>query len=328
MKCGQIQKMLPACLDGILSKTENALVEKHLEACDSCAATFREYQQARQLIRSLEEEEAPPGFAKRVIARIEEEEGKKAGILRKLFYPLYIKVPIQAVVTIGVAVLAIQTYRSVEPGKETSPQYEITVPSGQGERPGKEEDRQKEAVRPTKKPLPASEVVPKTGEGKTTDAMTSPPPAAAPPVETRLREEKAMTPPAQIPGSAAAPADAEKKEFAGAGKKAKKEARTAVPGPFPETPSLQKGAEIGLTLQAGDPVLAGEKLQIILQQMGGSRIARTRLGEEEIVTADLNPQRLSEFLERLPEFGELRGKPLLPQFDAASVSLRIEIFKK
>ncbi|MBP1712144.1 MAG: hypothetical protein H6Q42_347 [Deltaproteobacteria bacterium] len=328
MKCGQIQKMLPACLDGILSKTENALVEKHLEACDSCRAAFGEYQHARQLIRNLEAVEPPPGFAQRVMARIEEEEGKKAGILRKLFYPLHIKVPIQAVVTIGVAVLAIQAYRSVEPRKETSPQFEITASSGQREEPAKEEDRQKEAVRPAKKQLPTSDVIPKTGEGIKRDAMTIPPPASAPPVETRLREEKATVPPAQIPGSAAAPREAEKAEFAAAGKKVKMEAKTTVPGPSPKAASLQKKTEIGLTLQAVNPASAGEKVQAILQEIRGERIERIRLGEKEIVTADLNPRRVPELVGHLNTIGEMKEKPRLSQFTSASISIRIEIFKK
>ena len=327
MKCGQIQKMLPACLDGILSKTENALVEKHLGACDSCRAAFGEYQHARQLIRNLEAVEPPPGFAQRVMARIEEEEGKKAGILRKLFYPLHIKVPIQAVAMVAVAVLAIQAYRSVEPQKQTAPQTEITAAPASREEKGKKEDRQEEAVQPAKRTLPTSEEAPKTAEGITKDSMTSPPPASAPPVETRLREEKATAPPSQISGSASAPREAEKAEFAAA-RKSKMEAKIEAAGPSPEAASLQKKAEVGLTLQAVNPVLASEKAQTILQEMGGSRLGRTRMGEKEIVTADLNPQKLPELIGHLKEFGELNRKPLLSQFTAASVSIRIEISPK
>jgi len=85
---------------------------------------------------------------------------------------------------------------------------------------------------------------------------------------------------------------------------------------------------VGLTLQAVNPVLASEKAQTILQEMGGSRIGRTRLGEEEIVTADLNPEKIPELIGRLKELGEVMGKPLLSQFTAASVSIRIEISPK
>lgn len=292
MKCGQIQKMLPACLDGILSKTETALVENHLAACDSCRASFKEYQRARQRLKKLEEVEPPPGFAQKIMARIEQEEGKKGGLLRKLFYPLHIKVPIQAVAMVVIAVLAIQTYRSVEPQKQTAPPDAITAVPGPKEEPARKEDRQQEAALPAKKTLPTSE-------------------------ET-----------AKAPASAAAPREAERAEVAAGGKKAKMEAKTAVSAPSPEAASLQKGAGVGLALRVAEVASTGEKVQTILQEMGGSRIERTRLGEDEIVTADLNPQRLPEFLDRLKALGEMPEKPRVSKPTVPSVSVRIEIFKK
>jgi len=292
MKCGQIQKMLPACLDGILSKTETAFVENHLTACDSCRASFKEYQQARQRLKKLEEVEPPLGFAQKIMARIEQEEEKKTGLLRKLFYPLHIKVPIQAVAMVVIAVLAIQTYRSVELQKQTAPPDAITAVPGPKEEPERKEDRQQEAALPAEKPLPTSEEV------------------------------------AKAPASAAPPREAERAELAAGGKKAKREAKTAVSAPSPEAASLQKGAGVGLALRVAEVASTGEKVQTILQEMGGSRIERTRLGEDEIVTADLNPQRLPEFLDRLKSLGEIREKPRVSKPTATSVSVRIEIFKK
>ena len=327
MKCGQIQKMLPACLDGILSKTETALVEKHLAVCDSCRASFQEYQQARQLVKKLEEVEPPRGFAEKIMARIEQEENKKGGILRKLFYPLHIKVPVQAVAAVVIAVLAIQTYRSVEPQKQTAPPDAITAVPGPKEELARKDRRQQEASLPAKKTLPTSEEAAKTGKEMIKDSMTSPLPARIPPAETQLREKKSP-PPSQVPASAAAPREAERAELAAGGKKAKMEAKPAVSAPSPEAASLQKGAGVGLALRVAEVASTGKKVQTILQEMGGSRIERTLLGEDEIVTADLNPQRLPEFLERLKSLGEMPEKPRVSKPTAASVSIRIEIFKK
>jgi len=329
MKCAQIQKMLPAFLDGVLSKTENALVQKHLEACDSCRTAFEEYQDGQRLIQDLDPVEPPPGFAQKIMARLEEEEEKKGGILRKLFYPLHIKIPIQTVVTVTIAVLAIQAYRSVEPRKDTPSQIEITAPSEPRERAALEKDLPKEAVPPAEKPLPPLQVTPREREGVSRDAVTTPPPASAPRAATRLREEEAMARPPQDPGSAAAPKDTGKAEIGAAGQRAKMEAKTSVPAPSRESVSLEKRAkQVGLTLHAVNPTLAGERIRLILQEMGGSHIVRTRLGEEEIVTADLNPQRFAEFIERLNDFAEMKGQPLPPQSPASSVSIRIRIIKR
>jgi hypothetical protein len=327
MRCGQIQKMLPACIDGILSKTETALVEKHLVVCGSCRASFQEYQQARQLVKKLEEVEPPRGFAEKIMARIEQEENKKGGILRKLFYPLHIKVPVQAVAAVVIAVLAIQTYRSVDPQKQTAPPDAITAVPGPREDLDRKEEKRQEASLPAKKTLPTSEEAVKTGEGTIKDSMTGPLPARIPPAETQARG-KASSPPSQVPASATAPKEAERAELAAGGKKAKMEAKPAVSAPFPEAASLQKGAGAELALRVAEVASTGEKVQTILQEMGGSRIERTRLGEDEIVTADLNPQRLSEFLDRLKSLGEMSEKPRVSKPTAASVSIRIEIFRK
>jgi hypothetical protein len=49
------------------------------------------------------------------MSRVIEEAAQKHGILRRLFYPLHIKVPIQALATLLVAVLAIYVYQTGDP---------------------------------------------------------------------------------------------------------------------------------------------------------------------------------------------------------------------
>ncbi len=66
-------------------------------------------------MQGLEEVEPPPFFEQRIMSRVREEAGQKQGILRKLFYPLHIKIPIQALATLLVAVLAFYVYQKGEP---------------------------------------------------------------------------------------------------------------------------------------------------------------------------------------------------------------------
>ena len=70
-------------------------------------------------MHGLEEVEPPPFFEQRIMSRVREEAGRKQGILRRLFYPLHIKVPIQALATILVAVLAFYVYQTGRSGNET-----------------------------------------------------------------------------------------------------------------------------------------------------------------------------------------------------------------
>ncbi len=128
MECGQIQKRMPAYVDGMDSPEERRLIDQHLPSCPSCRKALEEYQKIRERLLSLEEVEPPPGFAQRILAQVEEGE-TKGGILKKLFYPLHVKIPIQAIATIVIAVLAIQVYRSLEPQKAAVQQYGVTVPA-------------------------------------------------------------------------------------------------------------------------------------------------------------------------------------------------------
>lgn len=327
MKCDLVQKMLPAFLEGVLSKTENALVENHMSSCDACRAAFEEYRYTRQLIGRLEEVEPPPGFAQKVMARVEEEERKRGGILRKLFYPLYIKVPLQAVAVVAVAVLAIQAYRAVEPPKQTDPQTAITAAPQPKEDSGKKEDRRDEPARPAKMApaIPVQEA--RIGEGAAKDTPASPPPAPGPPAETRLRK-KESAPLSETPAGPVAAREAEKTEASAAGKKAEMEMKAAAPAPSREAASLQRIAPIGVTLQTEDPASAGEKVQSLLRESGGSRIEVNRLGENQIVTAEMDPEKLPLLLDLLRSLGQMSDPPRSAKPAAPLVSIRIEIFRR
>ena len=63
----------------------------------------------------LGEVEPPPFLEQRIMSRIREEAGQKKGLLRRLFYPLHIKVPIQALASILIAVIGFYVYQTGEP---------------------------------------------------------------------------------------------------------------------------------------------------------------------------------------------------------------------
>jgi hypothetical protein len=110
--------MLPAYLEEILSSEEKSNITGHLAACPRCRRALAGLKRADTLLHGLEEVEPPLFFEQRIMARVREEAGQKQGIsriLRRLFYPLHIKVPVQAVAMLLVAVFAIHVYRTGEP---------------------------------------------------------------------------------------------------------------------------------------------------------------------------------------------------------------------
>jgi hypothetical protein len=114
MRCSEIEKRLPAYMEELLSSEERKMVTGHLASCSSCSRALAGLKKAEQLVRDLKEVEPPPFFEQQIMSRVREEAGRKRGILRRLFYPLYIKVPIQALATLLVAVIAIHIYQAGE----------------------------------------------------------------------------------------------------------------------------------------------------------------------------------------------------------------------
>jgi hypothetical protein len=114
MNCENIKELLNAYIDNLLSEKEMGTVQAHIASCPSCKEELDELTQAVNLVRGLDRVVPPPWFSEQVMKNIRKEE-KGKGIISRLFYPLYIKLPVQAFATIVIAVLAIYIYRTTGP---------------------------------------------------------------------------------------------------------------------------------------------------------------------------------------------------------------------
>ena len=115
MECKGIRERLSAYLEGAASLEEKSLIEHHLSSCQACGAVLEDLKKAAALVKGLEEVEPPAWMTQRVMSRIRAEEAAKKGLFRRLFYPLHVKIPIEAVATVLIAVAALYVFRSVEP---------------------------------------------------------------------------------------------------------------------------------------------------------------------------------------------------------------------
>jgi len=112
MNCRDVENNLPLYEDDVLSGTEKQAVEQHLKSCLKCATAFAQLQKTRVLVEELAEVEPPPWFKQKIMSRVREEAAKKS-LAQKWFYPLRIKIPVQIMATIVIAVFAVYIYRSV-----------------------------------------------------------------------------------------------------------------------------------------------------------------------------------------------------------------------
>jgi hypothetical protein len=138
------------------------------------------------LVRELEEVEPPPWLRRKIMTRVREEAApKKKGILRTLFFPLHIKVPVQAFAMVLIAVLAFQVYRTSEPERQA---LDLPLPPARVE--------QKAAAPGAAPGIPEPAPAPESGkeEAKAERAMRGAAPSTAEPSRPRPQasEEKGL----------------------------------------------------------------------------------------------------------------------------------------
>lgn len=117
MNCENVRELLNAYIDDLLDSKEKKAVEDHIASCPACRKEFDELTQAVGMVRGLDRVVPPPWFSEQVMKKIRKENQKDRGILRRLFYPLHIKLPVEALATVVIAVLAVYLYRAAGPAE-------------------------------------------------------------------------------------------------------------------------------------------------------------------------------------------------------------------
>jgi hypothetical protein len=115
MICTDREKQLPAYLEGILSPGEMEECRVHLESCETCRKILEDLKKTDRLLRGLAEVEPPPWLQQQIMARVRTEAEEHKGFWRRFFFPLYIKIPVQAFAVIVISILAFYVYRQDEP---------------------------------------------------------------------------------------------------------------------------------------------------------------------------------------------------------------------
>ncbi len=118
MEHNEIRHKLSEYIDGSIAAEEREAVEEHLKTCASCSDALRELRKTIEHIKSLEEVDSPAWMTQKIMAKVRSEEAERTGWFRKLFFPLSVKVPIQAVAVLFLAVGAFYIYRSIQPSYE------------------------------------------------------------------------------------------------------------------------------------------------------------------------------------------------------------------
>jgi len=115
MECQQIQERLSAYLEGSLPPAEKALIEQHLKPCQRCQEALADLRKTIEVVQGLPEVEPPAWLTQRVMARVRSEAAPRKTIWEKLFYPIPVKLPLEAAGVIAIAVVTIYVFKGIQP---------------------------------------------------------------------------------------------------------------------------------------------------------------------------------------------------------------------
>lgn len=151
MRCEDIEVHLSAYLDGEIESKERETIEGHLLECTRCRHELELLRRTVSGLKSLEEIEVPPRLTALIQAGIEARERSRwRNTISRLFLPLHIKLPLEAMAVVLVALGVVYVYRSA-PELAQTPRPQIVGEIGTRaktaqEAAGPHVDRREEAV--------------------------------------------------------------------------------------------------------------------------------------------------------------------------------------
>jgi len=110
MHCHEVHELFSGYFDDDLSDEERASVVTHLEACPSCFEEWERFQKTVALVGSLGEIRAPSGLAAKVLEGVQRQPWPSR-VLEWLLFPLHIKLPLEAMALLLIALGAVFLYK-------------------------------------------------------------------------------------------------------------------------------------------------------------------------------------------------------------------------
>jgi len=345
MICRDIEQRLPAHLDGELPTDDQKIVADHLAVCASCSRAFEDMKKARDLLRNLDEVEPPPFFEQRIMAGIREDAAPK-GLLRKLFFPGRVGIPIQVVATIAVAFIAYHVYRQSAteitqppPSAGNAAKQELSVPGqgktidtpdqrAQGTPEGREVAKTNGLKRETYAPPPAAleskkETYMKKPTGIREEKETSRAPSTVTGAKKKNISEHSEpaiasgdAPDRQETGRAADMAnkslryDEKKADRSAAGERGK---MIFAPAPLKESARFEKQAAFNLTVSVGNVDTSVRQAKVHLGEINAQILRQEHRDDGEILWVEIPARQLAALAERLQTMGRLHRTPGTPK---------------
>jgi len=305
--CKDIKALLPAYSDGELSERDRQLVAGHVAVCADCSSLLADLRKTQLLLGGLEEVEPPPWLAQKIMAHVRDEADKEPAFFKRLFYPLRVKIPIQAFATVLIAGLIVYLYKGV------NPPYEAARTPAPDQAAYEKVQEKPEASSAGKVPGPPP--APKSPEPVPEAAPPSPPVSARLDVGTRQSEEKELVlRSAPVPAPAVPDGAMRQREMEEAHKQAFSAKRAA---------GLTAATPVEVTLQVSDLKSAAREVEDLLRETGAWNVQRESQDGSESVTGELQREKIGPLVEQLDDIGD--AMPVRPDLPPGNVAIRIRV---
>ena len=120
MKCAEVKKYLSDYIDNSLNTDMKKRIEEHLRTCAVCSEALASLKSCLKRVSHLKEVDVPEDFLKKVHERIEQGSRSKK-ILRALFVPPRVKVPLELAVVLTAVVIVIFLFNLMSPSRAVQP---------------------------------------------------------------------------------------------------------------------------------------------------------------------------------------------------------------
>ncbi len=320
MNHNDIRHKLSEYMDGTLTSEEKTLVEEHLKTCPDCSNALMELRKTVEHIRKVEEVEPPAWMTQKIMARVRaEEEKKKQGLFQRIFFPLHVKLPLEA---IGVLFIAVTVYfvvqdvqRKQTPFPEAPVQTYSTKPTPTGKGTAKEDKDAKPADSGKRTREAPQEPGYKALDMKQEYEKPKPPAPAPTPESMRPAEEQRALKresPSNRLGLVAPESMQDQvpaKEFSGQGA-ASQAPTSAMAKKKAGTARAEISSKQMLTLVVSDLDQATARVEDAVKEYGGKIIRKEPAAADGALslTVSIDVANRNRFIDRLKTLGELKDK--------------------
>lgn len=339
MEHNDIRDKLSEYIDGSIAAQERAEVESHLKTCQQCSDALQELRKTIEHIKTVEEIEPPTWMTKKIMATVRAETEKKSWVQR-FFLPLSIKLPIQAIAVVFLAIGAFYIYRNIQPIPTPSeaPMQEFASGRTASEpAPAKNKLAKAEGAAPRAKETPQmpeykaldmKQEYEKPAASKPMDKSEAPAPAPAKATEESALEKNEMgagkvtaAPQAGTPAAIA-------EQATGIAPQAEKKSKSAVP--MQRALNVAPADAVGsvISIRVNDIDASVRELEQTVKQLGGSIQRKDLPDTKRIYEISIEAQKLQQLKDKLKRLGTVRDEAGQPVSKDGQIVLRIEFEAK